>query len=384
MNSPPPASRIPVRNVWHMFLYAWELARFQGRFDGQREGSPDLIGLLAWALVHVTRDLLRRGVLRDYVDRSETLRYLRGRVDFATSVRRLDIVHGRVTCRFDEFEHDILANRILRTTILTLLNSRQLSTESHDAVGKLGRALAGLYRSLDGIGILPSVRSEHFGLVRISHGNAHYRLVLEICRLLTCVMLPRQAPGSNPFLDLLADERAMGRVFEAFVRNFYRMHRPEYDVRSRILRWPGKADTTLLPQMQTDVTLRSARRQIIVEAKYYAETLTRHHDAERIRSAHLYQLYAYLRTQEETGRHDAEAEGILIYPAVNVHLDEVYRIQGHVVRVATLDLDQPWVEIERRLLGLIPTEPPISQQRGGDTVEDSAAKRSAGGWPCNS
>jgi len=37
--------RIPVRNVWLLFLYAYDLARFQHRFDAKVEASPDLKSL---------------------------------------------------------------------------------------------------------------------------------------------------------------------------------------------------------------------------------------------------------------------------------------------------------------------------------------------------
>lgn len=349
-SAPGAAGPIPVRNVWYMLLYAWELARFRGRLETEPEEAPDLVMLLARVLVDLTRGLLRRGLHRDYIERSESMRHLRGRVDVTETVRRLELIHGRVTCRFDELEVDTLANRILRTTLRRLSDSQRLREEGrglHDAVVDLSRRL-------EGIGVLPSVRHEQFALVRIDRNNAVYRLVMEVCRLLSAVAMPTQLAGRDRFLGLLDDEVLMRRVFEAFVRNFYRMHCLGYDVRSEILKWPEEsAAYGLLPVMKTDISLSSPTRRIVIDTKYYSETLTTRYDRKTFHSENLYQIYAYLRTQEDRGGVYATAEGILLYPAVDTQLDASHEMQGHKIRVATLDLDQPWPEIERCLLSLI-------------------------------
>jgi len=65
---------IPVRNVWYMLLYAWDLAQFRDQVQMVPEDSPELLDLLARVLVSVTRGLLRRGLYRDYRDSSRPLR----------------------------------------------------------------------------------------------------------------------------------------------------------------------------------------------------------------------------------------------------------------------------------------------------------------------
>jgi 5-methylcytosine-specific restriction enzyme subunit McrC len=50
----------------------------------------------------------------------------------------------------------------------------------------------------------------------------------------------------------------------------------------------------LLPTMETDITLRSGTRTVVIEAKYYRETLTRRYGKETLHSDNLYQLFAYL------------------------------------------------------------------------------------------
>jgi 5-methylcytosine-specific restriction enzyme subunit McrC len=46
-------------------------------------------------------------------------------------------------------------------------------------------------------------------------------------------------------------------------------------------------------------------------------------------------------------------EGLLLYPVVRNAFRFEYRLHGHRMRVATIDLDQPWQGVHRELLGLV-------------------------------
>jgi hypothetical protein len=59
------------------------------------------------------------------------------------------------------------------------------------------------------------------------------------------------------------------------------------------------SDLNALPQMETDVTLRSRERTIIVECKYADSLFQNRFFSEKLRSAHLYQLTTYLRNSNE-------------------------------------------------------------------------------------
>jgi 5-methylcytosine-specific restriction enzyme subunit McrC len=74
---------------------------------------------------------------------------------------------------------------------------------------------------------------------------------------------------------------------------------------------------------------------------------------EKFHAANLYQLYAYLRTQEHRGPAYRDANGVLLYPVTNRSLDERMKVQGHEMRIRTVDLALPWMELERDLLRLV-------------------------------
>lgn len=79
----------------------------------------------------------------------------------------------------------------------------------------------------------------------------------------------------------------------------------------------------------------------------------KHHGAEKIRSGHLYQLYAYLMNQVTEDPRTRRATGILIYPRIDCDLDLEYSLGEMLVLIKTVDLSAGWREIENRLLGMI-------------------------------
>jgi 5-methylcytosine-specific restriction enzyme subunit McrC len=180
--------------------------------------------------------------------------------------------------------------------------------------------------------------------------------MLHICELIYERLFPEHEGKAGQFASLLDDETKMNRIFERFVRNFFRHEQAEFRVASERIEWDVTgmaASDDLLPNMYTDTSLRSGRRTVVIETKYYSETLHTHHDRKALRSGHLYQLFAYLKNLERRGGPDLFAEGLLLYPAVHDHVDFRTSIQGHQLGARTIDLNQPWERIHSRLLSLI-------------------------------
>src|ERR1022692_4516002 len=108
------AGDIPVRNAWYLLLYAWDMARWQGNWPTATEGSPSLLGLLARVLSAATRDLLKHQLGRAHLVHRKTLPGIRGRVDFAGSLKRLTFENAAAHCVFPELSIDTPKNRILK------------------------------------------------------------------------------------------------------------------------------------------------------------------------------------------------------------------------------------------------------------------------------
>ena len=78
-----------------------------------------------------------------------------------------------------------------------------------------------------------------------------------------------------------------------------------------------------------------------------------HHRPLTLDSGYIYQMYAYLRSQEDdSDPRSLDSSGLLLHPSVGENIDESAVIQGHRMRFATVDLAADSTAIRARLIAL--------------------------------
>jgi 5-methylcytosine-specific restriction enzyme subunit McrC len=347
----PNSGPIPIRNVYYLFLYAWR------RFDegkaieiGATE-APDAVGLFAKVLANGVRRLLRRGIDRGYLEFVEETQSPRGRILIGETVKMITVSRGRVVARHDELDVDVAQNRVLKATLTAL---SQVTTLDVD----LALELRTLARALRGVAEVPLTR-DLFRYVHLSKNNRHYDLLIRVCALVLENLLPEEKGTGHKFADVITSWKQMPMVFEAFIRNFYDLEQQQFKVIRQHLSWDAQClepwHERHLPTMQTDISLQSPERTIVVDTKFYQQTLLSNWGGtEKVQSSHLYQLLTYLHHTCSGPKHLEKPEGILIYPLVgdkDIKLD--YRIGEHRVAVRTILLNQEWTNIHTHLLEIL-------------------------------
>jgi len=342
-------SRIPIQNLYYLLTYAWDCLEEGGLVDVSGIESSDLADLYASVMLSGVRHLLRRGLEQTYVPVEAELAGVRGRIQVAASTRRMLPQHGRMLCEYDELSVDTLPNRILLATVRRLIEAPGLDRRLHDELRALSRSLGGV-RSVH-------LHKQLFRMVQLHGNNGFYRFLLNLCELILDTSLSTEEEGQYRFREFVRDPKRMPALFEAFVYNFYRRECPEVDVRSECIRWAATSeddpDLSFLPRMQTDISLRTPGRTLIIDTKFYQQTLQKRFGSESVHSANLYQLYSYLRNLEPRGGADAMVEGVLLYPVVDRALRLRYVIGGHALTVQTVNLAASWWEIREELLGVV-------------------------------
>lgn len=338
------ATRIPIENIYYLFCYAWN------RFEDARNlplgaaPSPDLPNLLAQVLLSGTRRLLRRGLDRGYQLHEDDLSTLRGRIDLGSTLRLQARCVRRLRCEFDELSYDLQHNRVLKASLKRLARAPTIERGlAHD--------LQTLTQRMGNVSDIWPDRSM-FARVQLHRNNAHYDLMMKVAELAFDCLLPDPNGTGFVFHDVLRDEIKMARVFEDFVRNFYRTEQSKFSVEPLTIGWDAirlAGTVARLPHMRADVFLQSSDRRIIIDTKYYTSALQSYHGSESFRSENLYQLFSYLKNAAGQDPGFAGADGLLLYPQVGVALDEVFEVQGHRIAIATLDLAAPWTSIDARL-----------------------------------
>jgi len=209
---------------------------------------------------------------------------------------------------------------------------------------------------LSQVSLIP-LTAASFRRVQLHRNNRLYRFLLNLCELIHRSLLPDQQSGAHRLQDILRDESVMHRLFEKFVRNFAARHCTGARVSAMSIAWQVSAEAEALerlPGMTTDVTIEWPERKLILDCKYYREALVGRWQEKKLHAEHLYQLLAYLQNQAQNPGWE-QVEGMLLYPAVGEDFDWRYQLLGRAVRVATLNLDQPWPGIHARLLNVIGT-----------------------------
>lgn len=112
--------------------------------------------------------------------------------------------------------------------------------------------------------------------------------------------------------------KKMNQLSESFIRNFYKIEQQKYKtVIKETIKWKFENSDNEsyqhLLQMETDITLENENEKIIIDAKFYRETMTVYYDKERIKSANLFQLFSYLLNQQDTNFKTQNATGILLF-----------------------------------------------------------------------
>ena len=296
--------RIPVRNLWLLMLYASDLFRMGGRGRVACEDNPDeLPNLVAEILAHAVEKRQRRQLSPGYRRRNAVVSRVRGRIDVLKTARRHLLSRGRVACRFDELTIDTPRNRFVRGA-LEQVSRLAIDTE----VARRCRKLANEFKRMGVAGILPAlaeVQTERVGRQDVDDG-----FMLAAAKLVFELAMPTELSGTHvlPLPD--RDTQWVRRLFERAVGGFYKVALESQGWRVSAGVWldwhmghrTARIDS-ILPKMKTDVVLehRTSHRRIVIDTKFTSILTSSWYREETLRSAYLFQIYAYLRSQAGRG-----------------------------------------------------------------------------------
>ena len=337
---------IPIQNIYYLLCYAWDKLEEKDVVAVEAIETTTLADLFARVLINGTNHLLKRGFDRGYISQHEWTGRLRGRICFQEAIRKNATVSGKLPCYFDELSYNVLHNRILKATMRRLLRTQGLAAECFDGLTKLYR----LFSEIQDI----ELTNRLFGQVQLYRNSQFYDFLLKVCELIYRNLLISEKSGTSKFMDFLQDKRQMAILFENFVRTFYRIH-TDFRVKREDIYWrwiaANQVAEGLLPKMQTDISLTSDSRKIIIDCKFTPEATQKHYDAETLRSSHIFQINAYMDNLQ--GKWADICEMMLLYPTVDLPLSADYTHKGNKISIRTINLNQPWQSIHQDLLALV-------------------------------
>ena len=358
--------RIPVRNLWLLMLYASRLFRElpSTRRSAAEENPDDIPNLVAEILTRAVERRLRRNLSLEFDRRQADLARVRGRIDSLRTECRLLQQKGRVACSFDELTTDTPRNRFVKVALNQLhqrVNESELRRRCRITAAALERAGVGTDNSRD-----PVMRDSR-STVSAGRANTEDRQMLAAAELALNLRLPTEDPGQSPLSAPDRDEVWVRKLFEGAVGGFYdTLLSPQgWSVRTGgVMRWQVESPTEgiqlILPSMKTDIVLQrpdtgsgSPASRVVIDTKFTNIVGLGQHGNTTLHSNHIYQIYSYLRSQEQQADPlSLTASGMLLHPSVGEDIDESAVIQGHRIRFATVNLATDSLAIRKRLLEL--------------------------------
>ena len=339
----------PQRNLVVMLTIAGMLQPFERGYAGLEIARTPLLEALVSAFARSLIKELRRGLDRAYVERTENLAVLRGKLEVCTHVRINALHPERLFVTYDEFNPDTMLNRILRAACRRLLAATTLSQTQQ----LLRECLMDLADVED-----LAITEDCFDRIHLSRNNVRFSSLLEFSRLVLLGFSPQLRAGEVTTLALLFQ---MEKVFERFVGNLIRRHAEELGFsREQVLlqgvgssRWllqtpSGSGRFALKPDIQ--ILDRTGSVQAIVDTKW--KLLRRDSDDRRngVDQADVYQMFAYAMSFRSR-------DNILLYPRVEGVTPKEYYVSDHGltrrIRVETVDLDcnlaRSWPTVVKQL-----------------------------------
>ncbi len=349
--------RIPVRNLWLLMLYASDCRHLlDSQMVGAEENPDELPDLVGELLANIVEHRLVRNLSSGYRSRQAVLNRVRGRIDLLTTERHQLLAKGKVACRFDELTVNTPRNRFVRAAlekIARLVKRREVAHQCYSLSVRLKNS--GVFGNKPG-------RIE-LSADQIGRNDAQDRQMLALAQLAFDLAIPSEESGRHRLFAPEREERWVWQLFEKAVAGFFEVMLPsvEWQVRPGMkIFWPTRANSKgidqILPTMRTDIVLENytQSRRIVIDTKFTGILKKGYFDKMRLSSGYIYQIYAYIRSQElENDAMSMTSTGVLLHPAIGQMVDESVIIQNHLFRFMTVDLAGTALEIRNQLLRVI-------------------------------
>ncbi len=320
--------KVNVSNVFGMLEYAYKLESFellQGltKVESTEDFFENFVNILAKRILERNR----KGLYSDYIERSDTIPCLRGRMKILPTT--ISILRGAPapTCEYEEHTSDLAENQIL---LWTLYQLRKFHINREEVRSTVRKAYLELINKASLNQIEPNDCINRF----YNRLNQDYKPLHGLCRFFLEHVGPGIERGNYDFLPFVI---YMPRLFESFVAEWLREKMPpEYTVKSQyVLNY----DTF---EFRIDLLITNAttgENLCVLDTKYKASSTPEGHDIQQIIA------YAYAMKTEHA---------YLVFPsALSTPLDR--QVRDIAVRSIVFDIskdpDEAGNEFIKELIG---------------------------------
>lgn len=335
---------IPIKNIYYMLSYAFSILREEKFKKVEIEEFDNIFEMLASIISKATSSLIKRGLGKNYISRTEETSLPHGKIDIAGSIKSNLINKHKLICEYDDYLPDTYLNQIIKLTMMLLIK-QEINL-------KLKKELKVLLMYFKDVSII-NYYSINWNIT-YNKNNQHYELLIGLSYLVLKGMLQTQSDGSIKLMNFI-DEQRMSKLYEKFILEFYKKECSWMKVTSSKINWQlDNEDCDNLPSMQSDIMIENNNKILIIDAKYYSNNMQEYFDKKSIISTNLYQIFTYVKNKQYEDS-SKEVLGMLLYAKTNSEIqpDNFYIMSGNKLFIKTLDLSSEFKNIKSILLSYI-------------------------------
>lgn len=308
--------KVEVDRVFFLLSYSLNPKQWQ-EMDFDYAVADSLVDAMIPAFIAQTTKALRRGLMRSYRYREDSLSTVRGRIRFADQIRNRLGIYPPLEVAFDEFTEDIVENQLLKAAVLRL-KRRHIHRQS------LRRGLSQLDGFFDGVTTVP-FHAQQLPKVHFTRLNERYRSCLGLAELILQATSFELGYGTEAANTFLFD---MNVVFEKFVitalREALGLTESQFPENAR-----GRAlhlDLAKRVSLEPDLSWWQGNQCVFVGDVKYKET-----SASGMKNPDLYQMLAYTTATKLP-------YGLLVYTGEAEPRSHILPQAGKEIEVVALDV----------------------------------------------
>jgi len=333
---------IPINNVYYMLSYAFTELDKKGYKHLGSEEFRNIYELFSEILIIALNKLIKRGLEKTYLNTEEQLSTIRGKINITQSITPY-IQQKQLICNYDNFDINSYKNRIIKSTLYLLLKS--------DITTKRRKKIKKILVYFDGVDLI-NLKTINWN-INYNRNNQIYNMIINICNLIIKSRI--QNPHNNTYKLIELNEEHMHRLYEKFILEYYKREHKQLKTEASYIDWIVD-DNYLLPRMKSDITLTKEDKILIIDAKYYANTLQEYYQTKKLHSANLYQIFTYVKNKQTKVKQDNQTvSGMLLYAKTDEEItpNYTYNMSGNTIATRTLDLNVKFDIIKEQLDNIV-------------------------------
>lgn len=324
-----------------MLAYAFRVLNKESYENVATEKFEHTADLLATIIIKGINNQIKRGLGKEYVQTTSTLNSPKGKINMAQSFMQQSRASKQLICSYDTYTEDFYMNQILKTTMLLLLKTTEVSKKNKK---DLNRILIH-FKNVEQI----SYKSIQWSALKYHRNNQTYQMLMNVCYLIIEGLLLSEQKGSYKLATFI-DDQQMHKLFEKFVLEYYRKHHPEFKASSPHVQWKNvTGEIEFLPTMKTDIVLKHNDKKLIIDTKFYSKTMQKNYDVSSFHSHNLYQILAYIKNEDKLNT--GNVIGVLLYAKTEEDItpNSTFTLDGNLIGVKTVDLNTEFQNIMQEL-----------------------------------